>query len=126
MVTVDELRAALLSSWGADTCYPDSREEWSPDNPSRDQCGMTALVVLELLGGDLVLGEVHVDGSKVGYHYWNQLVDGTVVDLTGDQFLPEEVVVGGDVVVLPPEGPRQHLEQCALLRDRVLRTLASG
>jgi len=126
MVTVDELRSALLTSWGADTCYPDWSAEWTADNPSRDQCGMTALVVQDVLGGDLLLGEVHVEGSKVGHHYWNRLPDGQVVDLTVDQFLPEEVVVGGEVVVRPPEGPRRHVEQYELLRSRVLRSLESS
>ena len=126
MVSVEELHSHFRTAWGPDTCYPESRDEWSPDNPSRDQCGMTALVVHEVLGGDLILGEVHVDGSKVGHHYWNRLPDGAVVDLTGDQFLPEEVVVGGEVVVLPPGGPRRHREQCDLLRSRVLRSLESS
>jgi hypothetical protein len=126
MVTVDELRSALLASWGADTCYPDWSAEWTADNPSRDQCGMTALVVQDVLGGDLLLGEVHVEGSKIGHHYWNRLPVGHVVDLTVDQFLPEEVVVGGEVVVRPPEGPRRHVEQYELLRSRVLRSLESS
>jgi len=34
---------------------------------------MTALVVQDFLGGDLILGEVHVDGIKVGNHYWNRV-----------------------------------------------------
>jgi len=66
------------------------------------------------------------DGLGVGHHYWNRLADGTVVDLTGDQFLPAEVVVGGEVVVRPPEGPRRHRERYELLRDRVLRSLEAS
>lgn len=126
MISVEELRSHFVTAWGPDTCYPDSRDEWTPDNPSRDQCGMTALVVQDVLGGDLLLGEVHVDGGKVGHHYWNRLADGTVVDLTGDQFLPAEVVVGGEVVVRPPEGPRRHRERYELLRDHVLRSLEAS
>ena len=123
--TAEGLLPHFRSAWGPDTCYPDSRDEWSPDNPSRDQCGMTALVVQDVLGGDLVLAEVHVDGVKVGHHYWNVLPDGSKLDLTGDQFLPEEEVVGGTVVVRPPEGPRRHREQYELLRERVLTSLAA-
>lgn len=124
--TAAELLPHFLSAWGPDTCYPDSSDEWSADNPSRDQCGMTALVVQDVLGGDLVLAEVHVDGVKVGHHYWNKLPDGTKLDLTGDQFRPDEEVVGGTVVVRPPEGPRRHREQYELLRSRVLRSLADA
>lgn len=124
-ITVDQLRSHLLAAWGPDTCYPNMREEWTPEKPSRDQCGMTALVVQDVLGGDLVQGEVHVAGEQVGHHYWNRLPDGSDVDLTGDQFLPEEKVVGGTVVVRPPDGPRYHREQYALLRRRVLASLAT-
>ena len=98
-------------------------EEWSPENPSRDQCGMTALVVQDILGGDLIIAQVHVDGVQIGHHYWNRLPDGSDVDLTGDQFRPEEDVVGGTVVVRPPDAPRYHREQYELLRGRVLEAL---
>ena len=123
-ITADELRSHFLSSWGPDTCYPNMREGWDPATPSRDQCGMTALVVQDVLGGDLVHGEVQVAGEHVGHHYWNRLPDGTDVDLTADQFLPEEHVVGGTVVIRPPEGPRYHREQYELLRGRVFDSMA--
>lgn len=126
MLTVEELEALLRAAWGPDTCYPNASEEWRPDNPARDQCGMTALVVQDLLGGDLILGEVHVDGTKVGNHYWNRLPDSTEVDLTAEQFRPEEVIVNGQVVTRPPDAPRRHREQYELLRDRVFRGLADA
>ncbi|MFN8073893.1 MAG: hypothetical protein U0Q15_00565 [Kineosporiaceae bacterium] len=122
----DELRPFVEAAWGPDTCYPDSRDEWSPDNPSRDQCGMTALVVQDVLGGELVLAEVHVDGVKIGHHYWNRMPDGTDVDFTVGQFRPEESVVGGQVVVRPPDAPRYHREQYELLRGRVFGALEAA
>ncbi|MGW4638176.1 YunG family protein [Sphaerisporangium sp. NPDC004334] len=118
-ITADELRPYFRSAWGADTCHPDSREEWSPQNPARDQCGMTALVVQDILGGDLILGEVHVGGVQIGHHYWNRLPDGFEVDFTADQFRPDEQVVGGRVVARPPDAPRRHREQYEHLRERV-------
>ncbi|GAA1241180.1 hypothetical protein GCM10009657_16230 [Oryzihumus leptocrescens] len=124
-ITADELRPYFRSAWGADTCYPDSREEWTPLNPARDQCGMTALVVQDVLGGDLIIGEVHVGGVHVGHHYWNQLPEGSEVDLTADQFRPDEEVVAGRVVARPPDAPRRHREQYALLRGRVFAALAA-
>jgi hypothetical protein len=80
-VSVDELLRHVRSAWGADACYPDMSEEWTPDNPSRDQCGMTALVVQDVLGGT--------------------------------------------VVVRPPNAPHRHREQYELLRGRVLERLAA-
>ncbi|WP_405058735.1 hypothetical protein OG474_39225 [Kribbella sp. NBC_01505] len=118
---MDELQVLLRAAWGADTCYPESSAEWRAEDPARDQCGMTALVVQDLLGGELVLGEVQVAGSKVGNHYWNRLPDGSEVDLTAEQFRPGEVIANGRVVVRPPDAPRRHREQYELLRDRVFR-----
>jgi hypothetical protein len=122
-ITADDLHEHFLAAWGADTCYPDMSEEWTPENPSRDQCGMTALVVQDILGGDLILAEVRVEGAKVGHHYWNRLPDGSEVDLTADQFRPEEEVVGGTVVARPPDAPRRHREQYERLRRRILEGL---
>ena len=119
MLSVERLRQTLRAAWGADTCDPDDLDDWRPDNPSRGQCGVTALVVQDLLGGELILGEVFVGHDKVGYHYWNRLPDGSEVDFTADQFHPGEVVVGGQVQQRPPGAPRRCREQYALLRQRV-------
>jgi mutator protein MutT len=126
MVDVETLRTVLRAAWGPDTCDPHGLAGWRAENPARDQCGPTALVVQDLLGGDLVLGEVWVDGRKVGHHYWNLLPDGVPVDLTSDQFNPEETVVGGEVRVRPPDAPRRCRGQYELLRHRVLAALADA
>ena len=47
-ITADELHRHFLTAWGPDTCYPNMSEEWTPENPARDQCGMTALVVQDV------------------------------------------------------------------------------
>jgi hypothetical protein len=125
-IAVDELRSHFLAAWGADTCYPHMSEEWSRENPSRDQCGMTALVVQDILGGELIIAQVHVDGSQIGHHYWNRLPDGSEIDLTADQFRPDEEIVGAQVIVRPPDAPRYHREQYELLRGRVLESLAAA
>ncbi len=118
-----DIEQALRSSWSAETCTPEYRDRWSPDNPARDQCGVTAMVLNDLLGGELVRGEVWVDGVRTDFHWWNRLGMGVEVDLTREQFGPEEVVVGGEVVVRPPgELPRLQ-EEYALLRDRVAAKL---
>jgi 8-oxo-dGTP pyrophosphatase MutT (NUDIX family) len=126
MVTVGEIRTAVREAWGPDTCDPKGFAEWRADNPGRGQCGMTAMVVQDLLGGELVLGEVQVVGSKVGHHYWNQLPDGTLVDLTADQFHQDETVVGGEVRHRPPDAPRRCRGQYQLLRHRVFSSLAAA
>ncbi len=121
------LRPLVEAAWGRDTCDPAGRDEWRPENPSWSQCGVTALVVQDLLGGDLIHGEVHMNGAKAWNHYWNRLSDGTEVDLTADQFrvLNGASVVNGQVVHRPPEGPRRCREEYELLRERVLVALSA-
>ncbi|WP_019872604.1 YunG family protein [Salinispora oceanensis] len=125
MVNVELLRPVFQTAWGPDTCDPHDLANWRPENPARGQCGTTTLVAQELLGGELVLGEVHVEGVKTGYHWWNRLPDGTDVDLTIGQFHPGEIVTGGAIRRRPPGPPLGRCRgQYELLRHRVLSTLA--
>ncbi|WP_305788245.1 YunG family protein [Symbioplanes lichenis] len=120
MTTLEELRPALRAAWGRDTCDPHDLDDWTPRNPARGQCGVTALVVQDLLGGELVLAEVHVAGVKVGHHYWNRLPGGREIDFTADQFRTEERVVGGAVQSRPAGPPGRCREQYELLRGRLI------
>lgn len=84
MIDRDRLAAAVRANWTkATSADPDL---WSEGNPSRGQCDVTSLVVLEYLGGDLQLAGIFLDGEQVEHHYWNQLSDDHALDLTGEQF----------------------------------------
>lgn len=120
------IEQAVRSSWSAETCTPGSRSHWREDNPARDQCGVTAMVLNDLLGGELIRGDVHVDGEHVDYHWWNRLGMGmgVEVDLTREQFGPEETVSGGVVVPRPPVTEWRRLrEEYELLHRRVMEKL---
>src|ERR1017187_4099887 len=95
---LSDIERAVRGSWGADTCPPEDRSGWTPDNPARGQCGVTAMVVNDLMGGELIRGEVQVDGERTDYHWWNRLGMGVEIDLTREQFRPEEIVTAGVVV----------------------------
>jgi hypothetical protein len=120
-----EIERIIRVSWGADTCAPDDLADWHPVNPSRGQCGVTALVLNDLFGGDLLLDEVHVDGQRVGHHWWNRFGAAAEVDLTLEQFRPDEVVTAGRVIERPPGPPRRCHEQYDILRARVFARLRS-
>ncbi|EPD91322.1 hypothetical protein HMPREF1486_05258 [Streptomyces sp. HPH0547] len=117
---------ALRQSWGADTCSPDdlARAGWSPANPAWGQCDVTALVVHDLLGGELMCGEVYaLNGEWQGFHWWNRLPGGREVDLTRDQFREGQVVTEGVSVPRPVGRPLRRSEEYTLLRARVLERL---
>lgn len=119
--TLSDLERAVRAGWGADTCAPEDLPKWSTRNPARGQCGVTALVLHDLLGGHLLRGEVRVGGEWVDYHWWNLLGGGVEVDLTREQFTPDEIVGAGVVIVRGPLSRMQ--EQYALLSERVLAGL---
>ena len=122
-VTFDALQAAIRQSWGLETCDPTDAGEWTPANPSRGQCAVTAMVVHDVFGGQLLEAEVHVqDGSRQGFHYWNRLADGDV-DLTRDQFTSHEVVQEPHVIDRVPEFPWKAEEQYLIFRERVRAAL---
>lgn len=111
------LFAALRDAWTADTSV-DSR--WSPTCPALGQCAVTALVIQDYLGGDLMRCEV--EGAS---HYWN-LVDGVEIDLTRSQFryfLPHDIAVRSRHYVLSSPDTMRRYET---LRARVARILGSS
>ena len=102
--SLTDIERVIRSSWSTATCDPVDLSEWSPQNRARGQCAVTALVVQDLFGGELLLAEVrNADGSRQGLHYWNRLADGVEVDLTREQFAPEEIVQAPTVVPRPAD-----------------------
>jgi hypothetical protein len=120
-----EVEEAIRASWSRRTCDPVDLPDWSPANRARGQCGVTALVVQDLLGGELLVAEVeNADGSRQGIHYWNRLPSGTEIDLTREQFAPSETVQAPHVVPRPPDVRGARLEhQYRTLARRVQRYL---
>jgi hypothetical protein len=122
-LTLQALEAAIRGSWCRETCDPTDAAVWAPSNPSRGQCAVTALVVHDLVGGQLLEAEVlYPDGERQGFHYWNRLA-GLDVDLTGDQFTSEEVVQEPHLIDRLPAFPWLAHEQYLIFRDRVRTVL---
>lgn len=123
--TLDQLGEAIRASFAIDTCSPDDLPEWSATNASRGHCAMSALTVHDHLGGQLLCAEVHRDGQRFGYHWWNRL-DGTDVDFTRDQFAPDEIVGEPWLVERPPGDGHLYGAQHQMFRERVAERLANG
>ncbi|MEU9378779.1 alpha/beta hydrolase [Streptomyces sp. NPDC048255] len=123
--TLADIEAAIRAGWSADTCEPAdiSRIAWTAENPAWGQCDITAVVVQDIVGGELVLGEVFLDGRQEGYHWWNLLPGGIRIDLTREQFRRGETVTPGRVVKRPPGRLPRRWEEYQLLRRRVIDKL---
>jgi len=119
--TLSDIEGALRASWAADTCSPDDlhRAGWEPSNPAWGHCDITALLLNDLLGGDLMVAEVHLDGEGHGFHWWNRLATGIEIDLTREQFRRGQVLAGARAVRRPARRPLRRHREYQLLRQRV-------
>jgi hypothetical protein len=82
------------------------------------------LVVQDLLGGEILEGDVLVGSERFGVHYWNRLEDGEVLDLSSGQFVEGEVVAEVRTVHRPQGVPPHGAEAYLVLRARVEKLLA--
>jgi hypothetical protein len=86
--TLADVERAIRASWSRETS--EDPDQWSEENSARGQCVATALVVRELLGGEILIANVLRDGARVERHAWNRLPSGLGLDLTREQFRDRE------------------------------------
>lgn len=116
-ISESEVAGALARAWRRDTSYdPDG---WSRQNPSWGQCAVSALIIQDLLGGDLLLGKVN--GLE---HYWNKIGRNKQLDVTKGQFgsirsFEGPFSVTREFVLSFPDTSRRYQR----LRERVLAQL---
>jgi hypothetical protein len=113
--SLGEIEAAIREAWGRETS--DDPDDWSEANRARGQCAVTALVIRDLLGGEILVANVLRDGVRVDRHAWNRLPSGVTIDLTREQFLHGEQF--GEPRVEEPILTHRHPERLATLRERV-------
>lgn len=108
---LEHVRSALKSAWSIETS-----SKWLPENPALGQCGVTALVVQDLLGGDILK-------TRTGdaWHFYNR-IGGKRMDFSEGQF--SSPVVYSDF----PADRKQALadtlpEQYRTLRERLLEKM---
>ncbi len=83
MAILSELELALVNSWSKETSLdPDN---WAPANSALGQCAVTALIINDYLGGELVWAEVSLPNGEKISHYFN-LINKKEIDLTRKQF----------------------------------------
>jgi len=76
-MTIDQNRtlAALYHSWSIVTA-----DQWTLDNPAKGQCNVTAVLVHDLFGGEILKTPL-----ESGAHFYNR-IDGERMDFTASQF----------------------------------------
>lgn len=74
-ISVDQLLKALENSWSIQ-----SSSKWSKENSANGQCGVTALVVNDILGGNITKTKL-----PEGWHFYNT-IQGERYDFTSSQF----------------------------------------
>ncbi|MEU6766970.1 hypothetical protein ABZ916_31265 [Streptomyces sp. NPDC046853] len=127
-LTLTGLSAALRAAWSADTCSPDdvARAPWTAENPAWGHCDVTAILVHEIFGGELLVGEVwSAEGEQQGFHWWNRLASGVELDLTHEQFRLGQRVTAPRSVERPPGRLPRRQEEYELLRQRFTEAVSA-
>lgn len=87
--SLDDLFAALLESYSAETVHPMIRGKYDGyDDPTFCHCTITSMVVQDYFGGEILATPTPTGGS----HYFNR-IDGKIIDLTSDQFTNKNIVL---------------------------------
>jgi hypothetical protein len=125
--TLSEIEGAVRASWCRETCDP-VETHWSAENPARGQCAVTALVLHDLLGGEVLIADAwNADGSRQGFHYWNRLAGGVELDLTRVQFLDGETLSEPEIAPIPQDRTNARLaRQYQRLSAAVHQRLVDG
>lgn len=104
---LDELARAVEGCWTRETSADPLH--WSSENSAYGQCAVSALVVQDHFGGELL--RARVNGIS---HYWNRLPTGLEVDLTRKQFgltahVPMGEIKSREFVLSFPETVNRYL-----------------
>jgi hypothetical protein len=91
---IRQLKYLMKAAWCRDTASPDSLSTWEAHHSVKGQCAVTALVVQDEMGGEILRTVVEGYGS----HYYNRLPDGTILDLTKEQFPAGIVIPPGTLI----------------------------
>lgn len=107
-VQVAQLKAILFQAWSLQ-----SSTLWTPQNPAKGQCGVTSLVVQDLLGGEIMKTRL-----TEGWHFYNW-IQGQRFDCTESQFA--EPITYMDIPSAREEAfADTHEQQYAYLQKKVL------
>ena len=79
-VNIEQVSQALEKSWSLK-----SSTKWKETNPALGQCGVTALVAQDYLGGEIIKTWVTKPDVGALWHFYN-LINNKAIDFTISQF----------------------------------------
>jgi hypothetical protein len=109
----DGILRVLKTCWSAETA-----SRWTPSNPARGQCSVTALAIRNAFGGRLL--KTRVDGA---WHFYNRIED-AAYDFTASQF-PSAIAYDHGPASAEETLADTSAEQVRLLSERLARGLRS-
>jgi hypothetical protein len=104
-----DLYQRLRNAWSVET-----GRHWQPGNPAAGQCGVTALVVHDELGGEIL--KTDVNGA---WHFYNR-IDDKRIDFTMSQF--DSPISYDDI----PSNRAEALSDCSEQQYELLRARVGG
>ncbi|MEO1306668.1 MAG: hypothetical protein AAFV38_01720, partial [Pseudomonadota bacterium] len=115
------VRMALRKAWSIETA-----QQWSAENPANGQCNVTAALIHDLFGGEVLRTRM-----KGIWHYYNR-INGVRMDLTDSQFTDPgarfDPPDGYDDDLSSPEAALQTIPQSEYdtLKSRLLQELGKS
>ncbi len=113
--------SAIEGSWNAETS---ASKEWSLENKALGQCAVTACVVQDYLGGDILNSVATLPDGSTDSHYYN-IIDNEEVDWTRSQFPGGTTFTEGAPKTNGCESTREYILRSNLLtsvRYKLLRS----
>jgi len=83
MISENKLKIAFQKSWIKESSS--DVEKWTKLNPSYGQCAVTALIVNDYLGGEIVWSDAILPTGEKISHYFNKINE-VEIDFTKEQF----------------------------------------
>lgn len=106
------IRSALMTAWSLQ-----SAKQWTPQCPAAGQCNVTATLIFDLFGGEILRTGLHQ-----GYHYYNR-IGGKIVDLTDSQFA-EPIAYQNETSSRAAAMESVHEDEYGALRTRLEKLLS--
>lgn len=87
---------AIRDAWSNGTAALNTPKD---AHPARGQCAVTALLVQEWFGGELLRAVVEMPDGSTESHYWNRITGMGEIDLTREQYPADYPIPRGEVVL---------------------------